>query len=146
MGDLLVAESHQRLSAGPRNKLAPASFHPYERNKGKSPEKKEKEYSSPPYTRRKFTHQEEEHEHGIHRERNRASPNLQWRVKSLLLNQEVTPPSAPFQPPRPSVERNLNAVDFPAEPTVPSREEVMKELREVTLQYLNCPDPVESAA
>lgn len=83
MGDLLVAESHQRLSAGPRNKLAPASFHPYERNKGKSPEKKEKEYSSPPYTRHKFTHQEEEHEHEIHRERNCASQTSNGELSLL---------------------------------------------------------------
>ncbi|KAL0655528.1 hypothetical protein Bca4012_076112 [Brassica carinata] len=52
---------------------------------------------------------------------------------------EVTPPSAPFQPPRQSV-------DFPPVSALPSREEVMEEIREATLQYINCPDPMESAA
>ncbi|KAG2294671.1 hypothetical protein Bca52824_041340 [Brassica carinata] len=51
-------------------------------------------------------------------------------------------------PPRPPLERNLNISYFTPPPTlpVPSIEEVMEELREVTYQYTNCPDPTESAA
>ncbi|RID65881.1 hypothetical protein BRARA_D01053, partial [Brassica rapa] len=73
---------------GPRNKLAPASSQPYEHNKEISSERVEKEYSSPPYTRRKITHREADHDQEDHRGLNRVSPNLQWRVKSPLLNQE----------------------------------------------------------
>ena len=51
--------------------------------------------------------------------------------------------------PRPPVERNLNLTDFPPPPPlprIPTTDEVMDDLREVTYQYVNCPDPTESAA
>lgn len=48
-------------------------------------------------------------------------------------------------PPRP-LGRNLAVCDFPQAPPLPSTEEVMNELHEVTLQYINCDDPVESTA
>lgn len=83
--------------------------------------------------------------------RSRSSPTLEWRAKSPLLAQEVTPPSAPFHSTRQSVGRNLEMSDFPPPPAlpdsrVPSREEVMEEIREATMKYINCPDPVESEA
>ncbi|KAJ4907592.1 Uncharacterized protein Rs2_11250 [Raphanus sativus] len=50
-----------------------------------------------------------------------------------------------------SLERNLDKEDFPPPQVAPlpplrTAEEVMEELREVTYQYANVPDPVESAA
>ncbi|CAN6869103.1 unnamed protein product, partial [Brassica oleracea] len=48
--------------------------------------------------------------------------------------------------PRPPLERNLNVEDFPPPPRIPTTEEVMEELREVTFQYTNVQDPTESAA
>ncbi|WZZ36322.1 hypothetical protein YC2023_019723 [Brassica napus] len=102
-------------------------------------------YISPPYTRHRYNHHDDDRTGGHRRENHHQAPNLQWRPKSPVINQEVTPPSAPFFPPNP-VGRNLDTVDFPPLPTVPSREEIMEELRVVTLQYMNCSDPVEREA
>lgn len=115
-----------------------------ERAKTPDAEQNEQSYTSPPYTRRR-TSQAVDRRRDNRREQNHRSPNLQWRPKSPVLNQEVTPPSAPFIP-HTSVERNLDVADFPPLPVIPSREEVMEELRVVTLQYMNCPDPVEREA
>ncbi|WZZ81988.1 hypothetical protein YC2023_102560 [Brassica napus] len=52
-------------------------------------------------------------------------------------NRERGPPRTPLMP---------TAPDSQSLPNVPSMEAVMEELREVTYQYTNCPDPVESAA
>ncbi|KAH0857052.1 hypothetical protein HID58_085313, partial [Brassica napus] len=134
---------------GPRNKLAPSSF--YQNNPRTTQRQKDSNpynYSSSPYTRRRHNNQEDRHGDGSSRESKRRSPVLQWKAKSPLLEQEVTPPppSAPFQPPRQSVGRNLEAVDFPPSHEQPTIEEVMEDIREATLQYINCPDPMESAA
>ncbi|KAG2266435.1 hypothetical protein Bca52824_073514 [Brassica carinata] len=121
---------HYTSPSRSRNKITPSSF--YQNNLRTAQTQMEhnlNNYSSPPYTRRQHNNQEDRHGYGI----------LQWRAKSPLLEQEVTPPSAPFQPPRQSV-------DFPPVSALPSREEVMEEIREATLQYINCPDPMESAA
>ncbi|KAG2277776.1 hypothetical protein Bca52824_060331 [Brassica carinata] len=131
---------------GPRNKLAPSSF--YQNNPRTTQRQKDSNpynYSSPPYTRRRHNNQEDRHGDGSSGESKRRSPVLQWKAKSPLLEQEVTP-SAPFQPPRQSVGRNLEAVDFPPSHEQPTIEEVMEDIREATLQYINCPDPMESAA
>ncbi|KAG2318710.1 hypothetical protein Bca52824_011923 [Brassica carinata] len=45
-----------------------------------------------------------------------------------------------------SIIRNLESHGFPPIPPIPSTEEVMDDLRAVTLQYINCADPTESAA
>ncbi|CAN7012057.1 unnamed protein product [Brassica oleracea var. botrytis] len=131
---------------GPKNKIAPRLTHDYDRSKENLRENDEKEYSSPPYTRRRLNNHGEAQRRENHstRHRNSRAPK-QWRARSPLLAQEATPPSALFQPPRSSVGRNLNVMDFPPDPTIPYREEVMEELREVTLQYIKCADPVESA-
>ncbi|KAG5407222.1 hypothetical protein IGI04_013341, partial [Brassica rapa subsp. trilocularis] len=132
---------------GPRNKLAPNSF--YQKSSRTAQRQMDhtlNNYASPPYTRRRHNNHEEKHGDGSSGESKRKSPVLQWRAKSPLLAQEVTPPSAPFQPPRQSVGRNLEAVDFPSIHEMQVREEVMEEIREATLQYINCPDPMESAA
>lgn len=82
---------------------------------------------------------------------------LVWREKPQAFRSPIrnTPPPLraldntrmePLRsPPRP-LERNLAVCDFPQAPPLPSTEEVMNELHEVTLQYINCDDPVESAA
>lgn len=77
------------------------------------------------------------------------SPNLQWRVRqqnTTSLNEEAFTPVAAPTTTRPPLERNLEVTDFPPPSRVPSNEEVMEELREVTLQYTNVDDPVERAA
>ncbi|CAN6885914.1 unnamed protein product, partial [Brassica oleracea var. botrytis] len=48
--------------------------------------------------------------------------------------------------PHPPLEHNLNVADFPPPPRIPTTEEVMEELREVTFRYTNVQDPTESAA
>ncbi|KAH0936315.1 hypothetical protein HID58_013432 [Brassica napus] len=82
--------------------------------------------------------QGEDH-HGIPRERTRnsarRSPHQVWRAK--------TPRNAL----RPNQSRECPREHTPVErQSVPSREEVMNDLLEATLNYTNCPDPVESAA
>ncbi|KAL0712175.1 hypothetical protein Bca4012_019153 [Brassica carinata] len=50
-------------------------------------------------------------------------------------------------PPRPPLERNLNLSDFtPPPPPIPSKEQVMEQLREDAHRYVNHPNPVESEA
>lgn len=77
-------------------------------------------------------------------------PQLQWRARE----KQNTPPLPPLPPrlldtvektPTPTLGRNLHESDF-SKHIVPTNEEVLEELREVTLQYIHCPDPVESAA
>ena len=46
----------------------------------------------------------------------------------------------------PPLERNLAVSDFPLLPPIPTTEQVLNELQEVTLQYTSCADPTESAA
>ncbi|CAN6905609.1 unnamed protein product, partial [Brassica oleracea] len=58
----------------------------------------------------------------------------------------LTPAGVQAPESRPPLERNLAMSDFPQNVALPTREEVMEELREVTFQYTNCSDPTESAA
>ncbi|KAJ4917862.1 Uncharacterized protein Rs2_03412 [Raphanus sativus] len=74
---------------------------------------------------------------------------LQWRPRE----QTATPPNLPPPPlrrtpttPVPPLERNLHESAFSKQPSIPSTEEVLGELRDVTLQYIHCADPTESAA
>jgi len=56
--------------------------------------------------------------------------------------------SASSRPRRPPLERNLTTTS-PREvtaPSPPSKDQIMEELREVTIQYTSCVDPTESAA
>ncbi|KAL0845558.1 hypothetical protein Bca101_018804 [Brassica carinata] len=134
---------------GPRNKIAPVSLQRQQlrTNHENRPtgELNQDEYSSPPYMRRRLNHEDRHGEENT-RERNHRSPTLQWRAKTPILEQEVTPPSAPCHPPRQSVGRNLEATNFQSIPEAPSREEVIDDLMVATRQYLNCPDPKEAAA
>ncbi|WZZ77966.1 hypothetical protein YC2023_098538 [Brassica napus] len=132
---------------GPRNKVAPSSFQQNNPQKARTQmDHRNNEVTSPPYTRRRTTYHTDRHREGNIAERKDNSPVLQWRARSPVVAQEVTPPSSPFQPPRRSVGRNLESRDFPPAIELPSREEVLEELRETTLQYICCPDPMESAA
>ncbi|KAJ4909275.1 Uncharacterized protein Rs2_03896 [Raphanus sativus] len=81
-----------------------------------------------------------------------------WREKkktqqSPLADNNIDDPSTPapelnHQPTEytRSLERNLALSDFPHAAGIPSREEVIQELVDVTIQYTNCPDPVEREA
>ncbi|KAF2617422.1 hypothetical protein F2Q68_00039054 [Brassica cretica] len=142
----LIKENMLKL-VGPRNKVAPSSFQQNNPQKARTQmDHRNNEVTSPPYTRRRTTYHTDRHGEGNIAERKDNSPVLQWRAKSPVVAQEVTPPSSPFQPPRRSVGRNLESGDFPPAIELPSREEVLEELRETTLQYISCPDPMESAA
>lgn len=103
------------------------------------------------------SHRPQNEERAHHREA--AKLNYQrsstpvWREKSARTI--ISPPQDRVQPrdssptspvERPPLERNLAIHDFPQPHGIPTREEVMNELREVTFQYTNCQDPVESAA
>lgn len=77
-------------------------------------------------------------------------PQLQWRVRENFSTPPLPPlPPLPSEPnvitPTPTLGRNLHECEF-SKQNVPTEEEVLGELREVTLQYVNCADPVESAA
>ncbi|KAG5395225.1 hypothetical protein IGI04_025188, partial [Brassica rapa subsp. trilocularis] len=83
---------------GPRNKIAANLDQPrpsLERAKTPDAEQNEQSYTSPPYTRRR-TSQAVDRRRDNRREQNHRSPNLQWRPKSPVLNQEVTPPKIPI--------------------------------------------------
>lgn len=93
--------------------------------------------------------------------------SLHWREKTPLAeyHQETSDSSRTRRPP---LERNLDISDHPTLPSshlssscrrtlnpleitpspalIPSKEQVMGELREVTIQYTACADPTESAA
>ncbi|KAG2270225.1 hypothetical protein Bca52824_064780 [Brassica carinata] len=87
-----------------------------------------------------------------------AGSNMVWREKrdSQRLPQR-SPPPATFHTPRPVthermpeapkfLDRNLADCDFPPLPRIPTIEEVMQKLVDVTIQYTNCADPVEREA
>ena len=46
----------------------------------------------------------------------------------------------------PPLGRNLAENDYPTDPRIPSRDQVLEELREVKFQYTNVSDPSEAAA
>ena len=76
-------------------------------------------------------------------------PQLQWRVQ-----EHTKPPHGPPQvpalrspsTPAPPLGRNLHESDFSKQSEISSAEKVFEDLREVTLQYINCANPIESAA
>lgn len=80
------------------------------------------------------------------------TPQLQWRARERTsqpsnhvgqTEKENLPVMAQQRPP---LECNLAENDFPPQAHIPTTEEVMEELREVTFQYTNCNDPIERAA
>ncbi|KAH0859892.1 hypothetical protein HID58_088153, partial [Brassica napus] len=74
--------------------------------------------------------------------------NLQWRARERPQSQPKTPQGNTRSPPASEapLSRNLYNYDFPPRPTIPTTEEVLAELQDVTIQYINCADPTESAA
>ncbi|CAN7017575.1 unnamed protein product, partial [Brassica oleracea var. botrytis] len=88
-----------------------------------------------------------------------ASTYFYWREKSQNFRSPIrnTPPSlrgvehqkegqrGEERTPIPPLGRNLHDCDFPPLLTIPTMEEMMQELHDVTLQYTNCGDPTESA-
>lgn len=75
------------------------------------------------------------------------SSSYQWRAKSPLKTTPRMEESESSRPRRPPLERNieLSPQHLPLQ-IIPTNDEVMGDLREVTIQYMNCADPSESAA
>ncbi|KAJ4909575.1 Uncharacterized protein Rs2_04196 [Raphanus sativus] len=76
-------------------------------------------------------------------------PQLQWRARERSPAFPDLPPPPPRGSPAmpvPPLERNLHESAFSKQQIIPSTEEVLSELRDVTLQYIHCADPTESAA
>ncbi|KAG7559212.1 Ribonuclease H domain [Arabidopsis thaliana x Arabidopsis arenosa] len=75
------------------------------------------------------------------------SSSLQWRAKSPQQSNLRIDEAESSRTRRPPLERNLEAQILTSPPrTIPTTDEVMGELREVTVQYINCADPTESDA
>ncbi|XP_010495728.1 PREDICTED: pollen-specific leucine-rich repeat extensin-like protein 1 [Camelina sativa] len=93
--------------------------------------------------------------------------NLQWREKTRSSTEIHGEPSVSSRARRPPLEREVASPDPPTpppenahiqtiqhqashlkhqEPETQTREQIMNELQEITIQYMSCPDPVESAA
>ncbi|CAN7024434.1 unnamed protein product, partial [Brassica rapa subsp. trilocularis] len=105
--------------------------------------------SSPPYTTSRAPRKQYRETNSSFYEPARRSSQLRNNNRSSHYHprENEAPHSAWVEKiPRPPVERNLNVSDFPPIPRIPSTDEVMEELREVSYQYANCPDPTESAA
>lgn len=79
-------------------------------------------------------------------EQQRPRQNQQWREKTPSPSGQYREISDSSRTRRPPLERTFEEVAPPTPPPIPTTEEVMGELREVTLQYTNCADPTESAA
>ncbi|CAN6828810.1 unnamed protein product, partial [Brassica oleracea] len=79
------------------------------------------------------------------REKEHISPRLPYRDSPAVLTspQNTTAEQPPSS--NPPLIRNLAVHDFPL-PAIPTTEEVMNELQEVTIQYVNCADPTISEA
>lgn len=74
------------------------------------------------------------------------SSSLQWRAKSPQHTHLRIDEAESSRTRRPPLERNLEPIIQASPPrTIPTTDEVMGELREVTVQYINCADPTESA-
>jgi len=75
---------------------------------------------------------------------------LQWREKTTFRVSPRLDSSDSSRPRRPPLERlDLSSEvpsRLPSPPPVPTTDDIMGDLREVTLQYVSCADPTESAA
>ncbi|CAL9222752.1 unnamed protein product [Arabidopsis halleri] len=84
----------------------------------------------------------------LHRRDTRHSQgkNLQCRERTPTLSRSFHEFSDSSRPRRPPLERHNNTQEISSTPPViPTKEQVMGELREVTVQYTTCADPTESA-
>lgn len=139
------AATYQSRALPLRNKITPTIYHEVQRHERSPPCRDELTTTSPPYSTRRT-----EPTRG-HLNRNTRSPaDQQWRVKAPNVvrsgSKELSADKS-----RPPLEINLDKEDFPQPQPAPlppprSTEEVMEELREVTYQYTNVADPVDSAA
>lgn len=79
-----------------------------------------------------------------------GKPNYQWRERETTRYSPRPDSSENSRTRRPPLERSLSSAEVapppPPPPPIPTNEEIMGDLREVTLQYVNCADPTESAA
>ena len=78
-----------------------------------------------------------------------GNPNLQWREKATSRLSPRRESSEISRTRRPPLERTFTSAEVtppPPPPPIPTNEELMGELRDVTLQYVSCADPSESAA
>lgn len=96
------------------------------------------------------THSVPREEH--RRDQARISPlpersNFQWREKESSRHYPRPDCSESSRTRRPPLERNLLSakVTPPPPPPIPTTEEVMGKLRDVTVQYVSCSYPIESA-
>lgn len=78
--------------------------------------------------------------------KNPIPPTLQWREKSFSKDSCRQEGSESSRNRRPPLERDMNKINIPTPPPIPTTDEVMGELRDVTVQYISCTDPTESAA
>lgn len=112
---------------------------------------------SSPYTRRRDNQRERNAEH----RRSPQAPSAPPPTRKAQSSHSAASPSVnpnprerhastgPMEPPlmpRLPLERNLNVSDFTSPIQLRSTEEIMEELREVTYQYTNHPDPKERDA
>ena len=148
----------QRVAAvsttvGVRNKITPvlnrhADLGEYERQHRAYPSR---HYygNSPPYFSRRVDRQtqrsDSRKEHST-----RGTPEIQgtaiWREKQPTEERLEEDSQNLVRSARPPVGRNLETHDFPPLPLIPTTEEVMEELQQVTRLYTSCDDPIESAA
>ena len=80
------------------------------------------------------------------REKTHNTPPVQHRVDEAEVGVTPLPRALNSHDQRPPLERNLAISDFPKDPRIPTTEQVMNELREVSYQYTSVADPTESAA
>ncbi|VVB02417.1 unnamed protein product [Arabis nemorensis] len=74
-------------------------------------------------------------------------PQLQWREKDKPTHTKNPDSAESLRSRRPPLERNLDKESFPPpNPAIPNTEEIMEELTDVTVRYIHCPDPAESAS
>ena len=78
---------------------------------------------------------------------NHVSPSEQSRARRPPLERNVTTPDPPTPPPLQTLYPRCSGMEVSSPPLPPpSKDQVMSELRDVTIQYISCPDPTESAA
>ena len=76
---------------------------------------------------------------------NYANPNYQWRARDLPRLSPRHDSSETSRTRRPPLERTFEVAP-PPPPPIPTNDQIMGDLRDVTLQYVSCADPTESAA
>lgn len=128
-----------KRAQGPRNKIAPysESSHAQQGNLEYRPKRTASPHKiSPPSNLRRA--------HESITVTTHTSKSQEW-LNTVALREPGREPSSQPSPPRRPLERNLAASDFPSG-QVPTVDEILDELNEVTRMYVNVDDPVERAA